>query len=292
MKVLLTGATGYIGTSVLDRLLAEGHTVTALVRDEAKASAVEAAGATALIGDVSDSARVAEAAAAADGVIHTASTPEGDAAFIDAVLGALGGTGKPFVHTGGIWSYGTASDITEETPIDRPALTAWRGAGEAKVLGASGVRGTVVAPAAVYGRGGGLVRILTDATEGGVLLIGDGSQHWTSVDVDDLAALYVLALENGRAGETYIGASGQNPTIREIGEAIASGSGVAEGVRAESVEQTRARLGEAFADALLLDEQASGVKARAELGWAPTARSLLEQLADGTYLDESVVTQA
>jgi len=292
MKVLLTGATGYIGTSVLDRLLAEGHTVTVLVRDAAKAGAVEAAGATALIGDVADSARVAEAAAAADGVIHTASTPEGDAAFIAAVLGALEGTGKPFVHTGGIWSYGTASDITEQTPLDRPALTAWRGAGEAKVLGASGIRGTVVAPATVYGRGGGLVRLLTDATDGGVLLIGDGSQHWTTVDVDDLAALYVLTLESGRAGETYIGASGQNPTVRELGEAIAAGSEVAEGVRAESVAQTRARLGEAFADALLLDEQASGAKARAELGWTPTARPLVEQLAAGTYLDESVAARA
>lgn len=288
MKVLLTGATGYIGTSVLERLLSAGHTVTALVRDAAKAQAVEAAGASALIGDVADSTVVSTAAAAADGVIHTASTPEGDAAFIDAVLGALEGTGKPFVHTGGIWSYGSSDDITEESPLARPALTAWRGAGEARVLGASGIRGMVVAPATVYGRGGGLIRLLADATDGGVLLIGDGSQHWTTVDVDDLAALYVLALEGGRGGQAYIGASGQNPTILELGEAIASGYGVADGVRAESVEETRARLGEAFADALLLDEQATGAKARAELGWVPSARPLVEQLAAGSYLGESV----
>ncbi|MGN7862013.1 NAD-dependent epimerase/dehydratase family protein [Microbacterium sp. 22303] len=288
MKVLLTGATGYIGTSVLDRLLAEGHAVTALVRDAEKARAVEEAGATALVGDVTDATLIAEAADEVDGVIHTASTPEGDAAFIDAVLGAFEGTGKPVVHTGGIWSYGSSDDITEDTALDRPALTAWRGAGEARVLGAAGVRGTVVAPATVYGRGGGLVRLLTDETDGGVLLIGDGSQHWTTVDVDDLAALYVLALEKGGRGETYIGASGQNPTVRELGEAIAAGYGVTEGVRAESVTETRERLGEAFADALLLDEQATGAKARAELGWAPTARPLVAQLAEGEYLGESV----
>lgn len=288
MKVLLTGATGYIGSSVLARLLDQGHTVTALVRDAAKARTVEAAGAVALVGDVADAATVAEAAGAADGVIHTASTPEHDAAFIDAVLGAIEGSGKPFVHTGGIWSYGSADDITEETPIDRLALTAWRGAGEDRVLGAAGVRGIVVAPALVYGRGGGLIRLLTDETDGGVRLIGDGGQHWTTVDVDDLAALYVLALENGRAGETYIGASGQNPTVRELGEAIAAGYDVAEGVRPESAADTRARLGEAFADALLLDEQASGAKARTELGWAPTARPLVEQLAAGEYLGERV----
>ncbi|WP_251442902.1 NAD-dependent epimerase/dehydratase family protein [Microbacterium sp. USTB-Y] len=291
MKVLLTGATGYIGSSVLSRLLAEGHEVTALVRDAAKARTVEEAGAIGLVGDVTDAALVAEAASAADGVVHTASTPEGDAAFIDAVLGALEGSGKPFVHTGGIWSYGAGSDITEESPLDRPALTAWRAAGEDRVLGATGVRGVVVAPALVYGRGGGLIRLLTDETDGGVRLIGDGSQHWTTVDVDDLAAVYVLALEKGRAGATYIGASGQNPTVRELGEAIAGGYDVAEGVRPESAADTRARLGEAFADALLLDEQASGATARAELGWEPVARPLVEQLAAGEYLGDSVAAR-
>ena len=291
MKVLLTGATGYIGTSVLSRLLAEGHEVTALVRDAAKARAVEEAGAIGLVGDVADAAIVAEAASAADGVVHTASTPEGDAAFIDAVLGALEGGGKPFVHTGGIWSYGTGNDITEESPLDRPALTAWRGAGEARVLGAIGVRGVVVAPALVYGRGGGLIRLLTDETDGGVRLIGDGSQHWTTVDVDDLAALYVLALEKGPAGATYIGASGQNPTVRALGEAIAAGYDVADGVRPESAADTRSRLGEAFADALLLDEQAAGAAARADLGWAPVGRPLVEQLAAGEYLDEGAATR-
>ncbi|MBN9157061.1 MULTISPECIES: NAD-dependent epimerase/dehydratase family protein [unclassified Microbacterium] len=291
MKVLLTGATGYIGSSVLSRLLAEGHEVTALVRDAAKARTVEEAGAIGLVGDVTDAALVAEAASAADGVVHTASTPEGDAAFIDAVLGALEGSGKPFVHTGGIWSYGAGSDITEESPLDRPALTAWRAAGEDRVLGATGVRGVVVAPALVYGRGGGLIRLLTDETDGGVRLIGDGSQHWTTVDVDDLAAVYVLALEKGRAGATYIGASGQNPTVRELGEAIAAGYDVAEGVRPESAADTRARLGEAFADALLLDEQASGATARAELGWEPVARPLVEQLAAGEYLGDSVAAR-
>ncbi|WP_433675109.1 NAD(P)H-binding protein [Microbacterium gorillae] len=291
MKVLLTGATGYIGTSVLERLRAEGHDVTALVRDEAKARIVEQAGATALIGDVTDAELIGAAATAADGVIHTASTPEGDGPFIDAVLRAIEGTDKPFVHTGGIWSYGNGSAITEESPIDPPALTAWRGAGEAAVLGAPGVRGTVVVPALVSGRGAGLIRLLTDNTEGGVQLIGDGSQHWSTVDVDDLAALYVRALESGRAGQTYIGASGHNPTVRELGEAIATGFGVTAGVRAEGVDDSRARLGEAFADALLLDEQATGAKARAELGWQPVARPLLEQLADGTYLEERTGAQ-
>ncbi|WP_295014963.1 NAD-dependent epimerase/dehydratase family protein [uncultured Microbacterium sp.] len=283
MKVLLTGATGYIGSSVLDRLLAEGHEVTALVRAADKARAAEQAGASLLVGDVTDAALVRDAADAADGVIHTASTPEGDGPFIDAVLSAIGGSGKPFVHTGGIWSYGAGDDLTEQTPLDRAALTRWRGAGEEKVLGADGVRGILVAPAIVYGRGGGLIRLLTDHDADAVTLIGDGSQHWTTVDVDDLAALYVRALEQGGAGETYLAASGQNPTVRELGEAVAAGDGAA-AVREETPAESRERLGDGLADALLLDQQARGAKPRAELGWEPVARPLVDQLADGTYL--------
>ncbi|ERK72544.1 hypothetical protein N136_01088, partial [Leifsonia aquatica ATCC 14665] len=149
MSILLTGATGYIGTSVLPRLIEEGHAVTALVRTAEKAAIVEAAGATALIGDAADSDLVAEAALASDGVVHLASGEDVDPVFITAVLRGLEGSDKPFVHTGGIWTYGSNADITEDSPAAPPALTAWRGANEARVLGAEGVRGIVVVPSIV-----------------------------------------------------------------------------------------------------------------------------------------------
>lgn len=205
MNVLLTGATGFIGTSVLPRLLDEGHTVTALVRDQDKANAVQAAGATPLVGDASDAALVQRAAQEADGVIHLASSKEVDAVLVPAVLAGLAGSGKPFVHTGGIWTYGSNDDITEDAPADPPAITAWRDLAEGLVLDASGVRGMVVVPSIVYGHGKGLPNVIVDAPRGAAAvpalrLIGDGSQHWATVHVDDLAALYVLALEQGTAG--------------------------------------------------------------------------------------------
>jgi len=296
MSILLTGATGFIGSSVLPRLIEEGHSVTALVRDEAKAAQVEAAGATALIGDATDSELVERAARDSDGVIHLASAKDVDPGFVKAVLTGLAGSGKPFVHTGGIWTYGSNADIVEDSPSAPPALTAWRGATEAIVLAAEGVRTAVVVPAVVYGRGTGIPTVIVDAPRGtgvspAIRLVGDGTQHWTTVHVDDLAALYVLAFENGDAGAVYLGASGQNPTVRELGEAAAAAAGVVGGVQEESAEGSRDRLGAAFADALLLDQQARGTKARIDLGWEPNGPTLLEEIASGSYAPQAVAAE-
>jgi len=288
MNILLTGATGFIGSSVLPRLLAEGHTVTALVRDDEKAAAVQTAGATPLVGDATDTELVERAARESDGVIHLASSKDVDAVLVPAVLAGLAGSGKPFVHTGGIWTYGNSDDITEHSPVAPPALTAWRAEGEALVLGAEGVRGTVVVPSIVYGHGKGLPNLIVDAPRGegtvpALRLIGDGTQHWATVHVDDLAALYVLALEQGTAGSVYIGASGHNPTVRELGEVAAEAAGVAGGVVAESAEETAERLGAGLTEALLLDQQATGSTARIDLGWEPNGPALTEELLVGSY---------
>ena len=84
------------------------------------------------------------------------------------------------------------------------------------------------------------------------------------------------ALERATGGELYIGASGINPTVREMGQAAVGPDG---SVVAEDVEETRERLGAALADALLLDQQAAGSRARARLGWRPSRPTVLEELA-------------
>lgn len=293
MSVFLTGATGFIGTAVLTRLLEEGHEVTALVRSDEKARIVEASGATALVGDITDTAMLGRAVAESDGVIHTANTGDKDAGAVDAavadtVISALAGSGKAYIHTGGIWTFGTNPAITEDSLEQPPALTAWRPAIEQRVRAAAGIRGIVVVPAVVYGHGAGLPNLVANAPRGeraarSLRLIGDGSQHWTTVHVDDLAALYVLAYENATAGALFIGASGQNPTVRELGEAAAAAASLADGVEPETPDATRERLGAAFADALLLDQQSTGTGARIDLGWEPNSPSLLEELSNGSY---------
>ena len=276
MRVVLTGGTGYIGSAVLRQLLEQGHEVTAVVRSDASADIVRGAGAHPALGDLSDVAWFGAVLADADGAIHTADLGgAGDDAVLDAVESAFGGTDRPYVHTGGVWSWGSGAELTEESPLAPPALTAWRAAREARILDAD-VAAAVIAPGVVYGHGGGIpLGVLAGSrdAEGVVTLVGAGGQHWSSVHVDDLAELYVLALEQHATG-VFIGAAGINPTVRELGEAI-SGS-----VRAESDEASRARLGAGFADALLLDQQASGEKARTVLGWSPSRPSVLDELRD------------
>ncbi|TDW51037.1 nucleoside-diphosphate-sugar epimerase [Curtobacterium sp. PhB42] len=278
MHVLLTGASGYIGSSVLRALVAHGHEVTAIVRSDEKAQHVRDAGGHALVGDVTDTEAVERLLHETDGVVHTASAPDVDPDFTATVLRASAGTPKPFVHTGGIFTFGNSTDISEQSPIDPPELTSWRTANEAAVR-ASDVRTTIVAPGIVYGRGAGIpAMFVSDGTQP-VTLVGDGSQRWTTVHVDDLGELYVLALERAELDGYIVAATGDNPTVRELAEAGAHGAPVV----AESVDASRERLGGAFADALLLHQEASGAHARSAFGWNPTHPSLVQDLATGSY---------
>ncbi|HEX2249758.1 MAG TPA: NAD-dependent epimerase/dehydratase family protein, partial [Gemmatimonadales bacterium] len=195
MKVFLTGATGYIGSAVAERLRAAGHEVTGLARSEASSAKLRSAGVRAVRGDFSDPASVAAAARATDGVISTATTydPAIDGPAIDAMLDALAGSNKPLIYTSGIWSHGdTAGRVVDETSPPNPAaLVAWRQAVEERVLNAvqRGLRAVVIRPAIVYGRGGGIPAGFVEAArkDGAARYVGNGDNRWPFVHVDDLA---------------------------------------------------------------------------------------------------------
>jgi nucleoside-diphosphate-sugar epimerase len=280
MKILLTGGTGFIGAAVLDALTNAGHHVTAVVRSQPSSLKVSDQGATGVIGDLFDPTWLASELRTHDGLIHLAAgSDERDAdlndAVITAAIDAFAGTDKPFVHTGGIWTYGNNGAITETAEPQPPAITAWRPAGEQRVL-ESGLKASIVQPGIVYGRGSGIPAMLVAAAaeDDTLSLIGSGDQHWTTVHVEDLADLYLRVLERAPGGKAYVGVSGDNPTVRELGEALTPT------VVPESDEATLARLG-AFGEALLLDQQASGERAKSELEWAPSRPSLVELLAKG-----------
>ena len=149
MNVALTGATGFVGSHVLAELLEHGHEVTALVRDDAHVDAVRTRGAEGAVVDLYDRSAVASLLSAADAAIHTASPGDTtsaalDSAVVDAVIDALGGTGKPYLQIGGDWVYGSNSSITEASPYNAPPLMAWREPIESRVLDERGKRDDLI----------------------------------------------------------------------------------------------------------------------------------------------------
>jgi nucleoside-diphosphate-sugar epimerase len=291
MKVALTGATGFIGSHVLAELQDHGHEVTTLVRNEADAETVAAKGATPVMVDLNDRPAVVSALSDADGAIHTASpgdeTSAGlDSAVADAAIEAFDGTGKPYLHISGQWVYGDNTHISEESPFNPPAMVAWREPIEKRVLDASGMRGVVIVSGVAYGDGGGGIPGLLLGSprddDGDLIMLGSGQQHWSTLHVADLADFFRRALEDDSARGYYVIGDGRNSTVAEITEAAAVASG-APGAVAGSDEEARARLGDYFAEVLLLDQGTDAARARAELGWRPSHMGLVDEFRNGSY---------
>ena len=284
MLIFITGATGYIGRAVTERMKTAGHQVSGLARSAEAVRKLEELGAEPVRGSLSDQEALAKAARGADAVVHLGMEFSADAAALDrisveSILAGLGRSDKPFIYTSGIWVAGNTGDgpADEQSPPNPTPLVAWRPAHEQMVLRAPGVRGIVIRPAMVYGRGGGAVGgFVRQAREQGfVQYTGDGNNRWPFVHVDDLADLYVLALQ-APAGSLYYAAAGPSIPVKQVAGAAAAAYGAkVEGV---PLETARGKLGP-LADAVTLDQVISAEKARRELGWSPSRPSVLEEIA-------------
>jgi nucleoside-diphosphate-sugar epimerase len=289
MRVALTGATGFVGSHVLTELQEHGHEVIALVRHEA--DSVAARGATPVLVDLDDRPALVRLLRDAHAAIHTASPGDEtsanlDAAVADAAIEAFAGTGKPYLHISGAWIYGDNASISEESPIKAPALVAWREPIERGILDAAGMRGVVIVSSVAYGDGGGgMPGLLLGSPRddaGNLIMIGSGQQHWSTVHVADLANFFRRVLENDSARGYYVVGDGLNPTVAELTDAAAVAVGAPGAVRG-SDDEARARLGDYFAEVVLLDQAAIAAKARDELDWQPTHPGLVDELREGSY---------
>src|SRR2546421_3021306 len=275
MRVALTGATGFIGSHVLTELQEHGHEVTALVRDDPQADVVAARGATPIVVDLYDRPAVVKVLSAADGAIHTASPGDAtsadlDSAAADAAIEAFAGSGKPYIHISGTWAYGDNTSISEQSPFNAPAFVAWREPIERRLLDATDMRGVVIVASVAYGDGaGGMPGLLLGSPRddaGNLIMLGTGQQHWSTVHAADLADFFRRVLEDDSARGYYVVGDELNPTVAELTEAAAAALG-APGAVPGSDEEARARLGDYFADVVLLDQATLAIKAREALGW-------------------------
>lgn len=291
MRVALTGATGFIGSHILTELQGHGHEVTALVRDDAQANLVAERGATPVVVDLYDRPAVVRVLGATDGAVHTASPGDAtsadlDSAVVDAAIEAFAGSGKPYIHISGAWVYGDNLSIDEHSPFNAPALVAWKEAVDSRVLSVGDMRGVVIVSSLAYGDGGGgIPGLLLNSPrddDGNLIMLGTGQQHWSTVHVSDLADSFRRVLENGSARGYYVIGDGSNPTVAELTQAAAVAVG-APGAVPGSDDEARARLGEYFAEVLLLDQGAVAKKAGDELGWQPSRPGLVDDFRQGSY---------
>jgi nucleoside-diphosphate-sugar epimerase len=289
VRVLVTGATGYIGAAVVHALAARGHVVVATARTRRATAALLTIGYRPVAADLREPQSLAAAAAGCDAVVHAAATQDEDMgpveqAAVRALLAAAAKDGAAFVYTSGVWVYPSAPAgrlLDEDSATDPVVTLAWRPALEAEVLAAAGggLRTAVIRPGMVYGHGGGpLNQFAANAGADGIpRYVGDGENSWSLVHVEDLADLYALVLERAPAGTLVNGVAGSPLRVRDLAEAAAAGAGLPP-PRAWPVEQAALELGPGDADGVTRDHRISGERARTLLGWDPPQRSPLDEL--------------
>ena len=295
MRVFVTGATGFIGSAIVQELLKAGHQVLGLARSDASAKALADAGGEVFRGNLEDTDSLRKAAAAADGVIHTAfihdfSTFEASANIdrqaIATIIDVLKGTNKPLVTTSGMLGLSPGKVATEDTDAAGSGVTSTRLATEALVLeaAAKGVRSSIIRlPPSVHGDGdhGFVPFIIAMARQHEVSpYIGDGQNRWPSVHRLDAANLFRLALEKGAAGSRFHGIGDTGIPTKEIATVIGQQLNVP--VKSFTPEEAAPHftwMSYLFA----LDAPATCEKTTAQLGWKPTHVGLIEDLEKGTY---------
>ncbi|MGB7135002.1 MAG: SDR family oxidoreductase [Acidobacteriaceae bacterium] len=288
MRVFVTGATGFIGSKVVEELIGAGHQVVGLARGDAGAEALKAAGAQVQRGDFEDLESLRSGAAASEGVIHLAfrhdwskfaENCELDRQAIEAMGEVLQGSDRPLLVTGGLAVLAQGRLATEDDP-PVPVSASYPRASEAAAaaLGACGVNASVVRLPQVHDtvKQGLITYLVAVAREKGVSpYIGDGLNRWAAVHVLDAPRLYRLALEKRAAGVRYHAVAEEGVPLRDIAEVI--GRGLKVPVVSVSAEEAAAQFG-FLARFVGMDLQGSSAKTREQLGWNPTGPGLLTDL--------------
>lgn len=293
MRVFVTGAAGFIGVATIRELIANGHQVIGLARNDANADLIEKMGAEVHRGDLTDIESLKSGAAKADGVIHLAfihdftkfaENGQIDKRAIEAIGSVLEGTNKPFVVTSGTGLLAPGRVATEDDAAHSGEGIPRVSESAAFAFADRGVRVSAIRLPQVHGGEGkaGFVGYLHQVAKakGVSAYVGDGSNRWPSAHRDDVAVLYRLALEKGRAGAPYHAVAEEGVPVKPMAELF----GRVLNVPVKSITQDESFAHYGFLAMFAgLDMPASSAKTRAELGWKPKEIGLMEDISKPGY---------
>jgi nucleoside-diphosphate-sugar epimerase len=290
MKIFITGAAGFIGGSIATALVKQGHQVTGLVRNAEQEAEMLSLGITPITGTLDDSGLLCEQARQADAVINAASSDHRGA--VEALIAGLQGSDKVFLHTSGSSIVGDASGgkgsdvIYYEGQLPEPTVDkAARVAIDNLVLDAAkrGVRSAVICNTLIYGHSLGvkrdsvqLPRLLKQAQKSGVVRhVGSGQNIWSNVHIEDVVALYSLALAKNPAGTFYFVESGE-AAFADMSNAIAKALNLCP-AQDWPLKDAEAEWGYEMANyGLGSNSRVRGKNARELLGWVPKRTDVTE----------------
>lgn len=295
MKVFVTGASGFVGSAVVQELLRAGHEVTGLVRSEESAEVLRVIGARPIFGDLNNLESLRKGASESDGVIHTAfihdfsrfkENCEVDQRAIELFGEVLSGTNRPLVVTSGFADIDNHGEIINEAhDISTDQIMTPRQSEQAalKLVKEKNINARIVRLApAVHGDGpygfmaGFATVLMTYARSTGVsAYVEDGSNIWHGIHRLDAASLFTLAFLKGEKGGRYHGVETKGVTFRSIAEAI----GKKINVPVQSItEEEAAKHFTWLKNFVVADFSSSNELTREKLGWNPVQVGLVEDI--------------
>ena len=292
MRVFVTGASGFIGSAVVQELIAAGHQVIGLCRSDAKAAALATAGAEVYRGSIAEPDSLKDGASRSDGVIHLAfnhdfsrfvQNCEDDRRVIGALGSVLAGSDRPLIVTSGT---PIANTVPGQPAMEDNAIIGSdvhpRAASEeaAASVAADGVNVSVVRLPQVHDPvAQGLITpaIAMFREKGACAYLGDGLNRWPAAHFLDVARLYRLAIEKAEPGAKYHAVAEEGVPMRDIAEAI--GRRLKLPVKSIAPEEAPAFFGwlAMFAGR---DMPASSAQTQRKLGWRPTGPGLIADLEE------------
>jgi len=297
MRVLVTGATGFVGSAVVQELLAAGYQVVGLARTDAAEVALKALGVEARRGLLEHVDGLRAAAASVDGVIHTAfnhdfsrfaANCELDRRAITALGEGLLGTNRPLLVTSGVALLAQGRPA-QERDMPPPPGEAYPRASEAAAdaLLERGLRvGVVRLPPSVHGDGdhGFIPMLIQLARERGASgYVEAGANRWAAVHRLDAARVFRLALDANEAGARYHAVGDEGVPFREIAGVIARRLGLP--LVGKSGADAAAHFGW-FTHFASADMAAASAWTRERLGWRALRPGLLADVDRSAYFGQ------